>query len=210
MIGVRFLCLMLLPVAAGLMIGLTGRPTAARVGLRPSVVALVLAAVALQILRTTILPVAVAGSASTSRAFGLIDLCIAVLLLWLNREALRSLALRWGLGLTALGIGLNAIPVVLVGAMPISQSAALRAGVPRDLVFPPTRGYVGSTEVATWIRPLGDWMAVPGLEKVLSPGDLLLFVGLAIVVGVVLRWALRPGGTGQSPQVSTSAGGRER
>jgi hypothetical protein len=99
-----------------------------------------------------------------------------------------------GTGLVALGLGANALVVVLNGAMPVSPDAAARAGVLLDDV---AAGLDSRHEVAgdgTRLALLGDVVPVllPLRPEVVSPGDVLVASGLAQLVVVGMRTGRAP------------------
>lgn len=94
-----------------------------------------------------------------------------------------------GTGLVALGLGANALVVVLNGAMPVSPQAAARAEVGLDDV---AAGLDSRHEVAgvdTRLALLGDVvpLRLPLRPEVVSPGDVLVASGLAQLVVVGMR-----------------------
>jgi hypothetical protein len=96
-----------------------------------------------------------------------------------------------GVPLVTIGLISNAVVVAVNGAMPVSVSAASRAGVP---VVDIAAGHDDRHEVAgpaTALRVLGDVIPVPLplRSEVVSPGDVLVAAGLAelIVIGMVRR-----------------------
>jgi hypothetical protein len=96
-----------------------------------------------------------------------------------------------GVPLVTLGLISNAVVVAANGAMPVSVSAATRAGVP---VVDIAADRDSRHEVAgpgTTLRILGDVVPVPlpVRSEVVSPGDVLVAAGLAelIVIGMLRR-----------------------
>jgi hypothetical protein len=94
-----------------------------------------------------------------------------------------------GVPLITLGLAANALVVGLNGSMPVSASAAARAGVPTAGI---AAGEDARHEIAdhrTRLRPLGDVIAVPlpWRPEVSSPGDLLVAAGLAELVFAGMR-----------------------
>jgi len=94
-----------------------------------------------------------------------------------------------GTGLVALGLAANALVVGLNGAMPVSASAAARAGVSLVDV---EAGRDGRHELAgpqTRLALLGDRVPVlvPGRPEVVSAGDVLVAAGLGqlVVLGML-------------------------
>ncbi|MCW2725814.1 MAG: hypothetical protein JWN35_2735 [Frankiales bacterium] len=96
-----------------------------------------------------------------------------------------------GTGLVALGLVANALVVGLNGAMPVSVTAAARAGVSTLDVLSgadPRHEIAGDSTRLPW---LGDVIAVPApvRAEVVSPGDVLVAAGLAqlVVLGMGSR-----------------------
>ncbi len=99
-----------------------------------------------------------------------------------------------GLGLVALGLLLNGVVVAANGAMPVSERAALRAGVPLEaLPAAPGPGLAPygvddprhePETASTRLRLLGDVVPVPLplRPEVVSPGDVLVAAGLGQLV----------------------------
>jgi hypothetical protein len=94
-----------------------------------------------------------------------------------------------GLGLVATGLVANAIVVGLNAAMPVSATAAARAGVPVATIAAgddPRHELAGPS---TRLRGLGDVVPVPlpWRPEVVSPGDVLIIAGLAEFVFLGMR-----------------------
>ncbi|MFL6075078.1 MAG: DUF5317 family protein [Mycobacteriales bacterium] len=91
-----------------------------------------------------------------------------------------------GAGLIALGLLLNALVILLNGAMPVSAHAADKAGVhgTDDVRHERATG-------STVLRPAGDVIPVPlpGVPEVVSAGDVLVAAGLAQFVFTALSGA---------------------
>lgn len=112
-------------------------------------------------------------------------------------------ALRVGFLVLALGWGLNAAVMTANGGMPLSLAAHYATGE----TTPPTPGEGGFFKLVvadehTVLRPLGDVIPLPPLNKVASAGDLVMMLGMAIVVAAgmrpragVTRESLRPAAT---------------
>lgn len=99
-----------------------------------------------------------------------------------------------GVPLVTLGLCANAMVVAANGAMPVSVSAAVRAGVPlADIAGGHDSRHELADDATTW-RWLGDVIPVPlpTRSEVVSPGDVLVAAGLAelVVMGMLRR---RPG-----------------
>jgi hypothetical protein len=107
-------------------------------------------------------PVGLIGSAA----------CIAVFL--------RLNLFRPGVALLALGFFGNALVVALNGAMPVSATALLRAGLDH-FVADPRHELADPSTAMPW---LGDVVpvALPGLGQAVSPGDVLIAAGAGLLL----------------------------
>ena len=85
----------------------------------------------------------------------------------------------------AAGVWLNALGVIVFGAMPVLQSAAATAGNPFT-GHDPSPGYVRSEDLGAFGVAVGDFIPIPHLLKVLSLGDLSLFAGCIVLLGLFL------------------------
>jgi len=110
-------------------------------------------------------------------------LCAAAFCAWNLRVA--------GVPLVTLGLLANATVVAVNGAMPVSVSAASRAGVS---VIEIAAGHDDRHKIAdsgTGLRLLGDVIPVPlpVRSEIVSPGDVLVAAGLAelVVMGMLRR-----------------------
>lgn len=111
--------------------------------------------------------------------------CLAVFGLW-NRHLV-------GMGVLSIGVALNAVTVLLHGAMPVRASAVLRAGsaptggLPdADLGF--GRRFERTSDLAPW---LGDALPVGMFDTVMSFGDLIALAGIASLAGELARYSRR-------------------
>jgi hypothetical protein len=127
----------------------------------------------------------------TAYAAGLVGSALAAL-----GFCLRNLHVR-GVPLVTLGLLLNALVVLVNGAMPVSTAAAARAGTSTASIAAgsdPRHVIAGD---ATTLRSLGDIVPVPlPLQpEVASPGDVLVAAGLAelLCLGMRRRRVRRPG-----------------
>jgi hypothetical protein len=132
-----------------------------------------------------------AADSSTAYAVGLAASALAGL-----GFCLRNLHVR-GVPLVTLGLLLNAGVVLANGAMPVSTTAAARAGVSTTSIAAgsdPRHTLAGN---ATTLSGLGDIVPVPlPLQPaVASPGDVLVAAGVAelLCVGMRRRRVRRPG-----------------
>lgn len=94
-----------------------------------------------------------------------------------------------GTGLVALGLLANALVVGLNGAMPVSERAAARAGVPEVVRLAELDPRHEVADDATRLPWLGDVVPVPLplRPEVVSVGDVLVAAGLAQLVVVGMR-----------------------
>lgn len=111
--------------------------------------------------------------------------CLAVFGLW-NRHLV-------GMGVLSIGIALNALAVLVHGAMPVRATALLRAGAAPvggladvDLGF--GRRFERTGDLAPW---LGDALPVGLFDTVMSFGDLIALAGIASLAGELARYARR-------------------
>ncbi len=115
---------------------------------------------------------------------------------WLVINAVADAGLRLALGLLALGWLLNLAAIIPNQGMPVSlealDSSGGRTGVTVD------QGHFGKHVEAsprTTLAWLGDVIPAPWLDSVISIGDLVMSVGVAIgVSGSMRRPLARPGG----------------
>ena len=91
-------------------------------------------------------------------------------------------AVPYGLGLIGAGVVLNAIVMALNGGMPVSQFALAAAGFPKTMNVAEGHFYkhIAMTDL-TRLRMLGDIIPFHLARTVLSPGDLLMLMGIAVV-----------------------------
>ena len=108
-----------------------------------------------------------------------------------------------GVPLVALGLLLNVVAVAANGAMPVSQWAAERTGVDLSHIAAGLDARHKVADASTTLRPLTDVVPVPvpGFREVLSPGDVLVAAGLALLLVSALLWGQplrtrRPGSDG--------------
>lgn len=95
----------------------------------------------------------------------------------------RPLPVRGALGLVGLGWALNLAVMAPNGGMPVSADALLRLGVASG--YDVTEGHLSKhviSDATTPLRWLGDTIAVPPLQAVISLGDVVLAVGIAALV----------------------------
>jgi Family of unknown function (DUF5317) len=101
-----------------------------------------------------------------------------------------------GVPLITLGLLSNAFVVIANGTMPVSPSAAARAGVPTATIAAGEDPRHSLATPGTSLRRLGDDIAapIPVRGEVVSPGDVLVVAGLIelVVVGMLPRGRRRP------------------
>lgn len=138
-------------------------------------VELLVAAVAAQAVLTGLTTAGVrTGTAGTALLLGSYIGLIAFV--WANR------ALP-GMVLVALGSGLNAVVVAANGAMPVSRTAiATVTSDPVDIVA----GKHRLLEAGDRLPWLADVIPVPVLRQIISVGDIVLAVGVAVLVGSLM------------------------
>ncbi|CUU53681.1 hypothetical protein Ga0074812_101179 [Parafrankia irregularis] len=106
----------------------------------------------------------------------------------------------------ALGAGLNGLVIALNGRMPYSSAAAASAGLPTALTTPKNE----PVDPATRLAFLGDFIPFSPLRSVLSPGDLLIGVGVTAVVVFVMRGSRHAASDCARPGVPDRAGEESR
>jgi hypothetical protein len=101
-----------------------------------------------------------------------------------------------GIGLIALGLGLNALVVAANGAMPVSPTASARAGIDTGPLAAGSRHAV--LDGSTRLPALADVIPVPLplRPEVLSIGDVLVVAGLARLVYVGMHSGPAPSPAG--------------
>jgi hypothetical protein len=97
-----------------------------------------------------------------------------------------SWRMRAGFGALALGFTLNTVVIVVNGGMPFSARAARWAGLSEQVIADAGTRYQ-QTAAGTRLTALGDVIPVPLLQKVISVGDVLMFVGISWLL-VALAW----------------------
>jgi hypothetical protein len=98
-------------------------------------------------------------------------------------------ALRFGLLALALGWSLNATVIMVNGGMPLSRAAYAASGQHEATLTPGTGGFfkIVIADETTVMRPLGDVIPVRAVGKVLSAGDLVLMLGLAVSIAAAMQ-----------------------
>ncbi|HEY9375751.1 MAG TPA: DUF5317 family protein [Jiangellaceae bacterium] len=96
---------------------------------------------------------------------------------WVNRAV-------QGAALVAVGLAANGLVMLLNAAMPVSGSAAERAGAdPVALLAPSERAPLGPDTLLPWLGKTVP-IAFPPRPEVVSPGDVAVAAGLGLVVAV--------------------------
>lgn len=164
--------LVLLVAGGALAVALVTRGTElARVRLRA--VRLLVAAAVVQLLVALLAP----GSALARAAALLLTALLAGLFLLGNRRLA-------GTPLIGLGLLLNVLVVAGNGAMPVSLSAAERAGMTSADLALAQDGLHEPADASTRLRWLGDVvpLALPWRPQVVSPGDVLVAAGVGLLL----------------------------
>jgi hypothetical protein len=199
--GWRTLTLMILPIAVALAL-LAFRPGGLRAlsHLRLRGLALIWTAAAVQFLRVTDQSWATAFLEYRGGALPVALMWVlAVMFVAVNFSPL-PWRMRVGFGALAVGFTLNTLVIVLNGGMPFSAQAARWAGLPEQVIAEAGTRYQ-QTSAETSFAALGDVVPVPLLQKVVSVGDLLMFVGISWLL-IALAWR----GAGSEPLRRASAG----
>lgn len=100
----------------------------------------------------------------------------------------RSLGVWLAIVMLLIGGILNGLAILANGRMPFSQSAALHARLPRDKIFPVDRLPKNEPASAdTRIPILGDIIPVRPIHRVISIGDVILAIGIALIIAAGMR-----------------------
>lgn len=131
--------------------------------------------------------------------FVIIVLTYCLLGWWLVMNAYRaSNGARLGFGIVGSGWVLNLLAIGLNGGMPVSGSALEQAGVSSSTSV--VRGHLSKhvpMNNGTVLRSLGDTIPVAWFRSVVSPGDVLIAIG----IGVLIVAAMRASGSAVDPLV---------
>ncbi|GAB2622848.1 hypothetical protein Aab01nite_26920 [Paractinoplanes abujensis] len=92
-------------------------------------------------------------------------------------------AIRWAGAVIVLGAAMNALVIGLNGRMPYDSAAATAAGSTPGLEGPKN----APADAGTRLAPLGDIIPVPLINKVASPGDVLISGGTVALVALAMR-----------------------
>lgn len=187
-----------LAVVAGLAVGIArgGRPRSFR-GLTLHRPAVIWAAIALQLL----LGLGPARSLPEAARFGVVATSYALAGGWVALNAARHRGVgRAAFAVLAAGWLLNVAAILPNGGMPVSLAAYDAAGLPAGEAV--SEGHLWKHVAATGdttLRVLGDVIPVAPLRAVISIGDVLLLVGIAMLVA-----------TATSTAGGTTAGGNDQ
>jgi hypothetical protein len=115
----------------------------------------------------------------------MLAIVFALVALWLgvNLSQPHGPPLRIAIVVILLGALSNGAAIVANGRMPYSTGAARVAGLPTDTVTPKNEPGHEETRVAF----IGDVVPVPFLRKVISPGDVLISLGMVTAIAAAMR-----------------------
>ena len=103
------------------------------------------------------------------------------------------------------GWALNLLAIVLNGGMPVSESALDRAGIaPSTSVI---HGHLSKHVLVnhgTVLRVLGDVIPLSWFRSVISPGDIVMAVGIGLLVAAAMRTPLPDGSPVATPAPLTA------
>lgn len=154
--------------------------------------ALLYAAVAVQLTEFYVPAVHNAALHGLSRLFTAVILGLVIAWLLINlRGVTRGPKIAYGL--VAGGLVLNGICLLVNGRMPFWLPAARAAGLPERLLHENSHVKNVAAGSHTHLLYLGDIIPVPGLAKVLSIGDVLIAAGVIILIVTGMRLARRRG-----------------
>lgn len=124
---------------------------------------------------------------AVNRTQSVLLLLVCATFAWLNRRG--RPVVRWSVIAVVAGAALNALATLVYGGMPVLRSAGIAAGnSAAEMAGPhPIVGYVLSDHRGWFARYAGDFLPVPGTGVVFSIGDVLLWAGLAVLLGVTFR-----------------------
>lgn len=126
------------------------------------------------------------------RTASTIEVALVCAFVWRNWVGFPD-QLRLWTGISVTGVLANAVPRVVLGDMPFSESAARAAGYPSGFIAQHHAGHIPLSTVSSGWWPISDVIPVPGLGRVLSIGDLLLIVGVGGFIGCWLRMRIQVG-----------------
>lgn len=121
------------------------------------------------------------------RVYAVFVVAVALAFCWFNRSLVSRPLGRWALALIPLGTSSNSLPITVLGAMPYSVPSARIAGYSSAELATDAPGYISLDAVSPLWTPVADIIPIPILMKVLSLGDVFLFVGLVLLVVACCR-----------------------
>jgi hypothetical protein len=129
--------------------------------------------------------------------FAIVVATYLVLGWWLFENARSSSGgVRLGFGVVGAGWALNLLAIAPNGGMPVSELALDRAGIaPSTSVIHGHLAKHVSMNHGTVLRALGDVIPLSWFRSVVSPGDIVMAVG----IGVLVAAAMRTPASGDSP-----------
>ncbi|MEU4366724.1 DUF5317 family protein [Micromonospora chersina] len=115
----------------------------------------------------------------TALVFSMVGVALLLNLARLSRPA------RAGVAATLAGAALNAAAIVPNGHMPVAPAALGEIGAaPTDTTLDPHHTVSGGT---TRMAALGDVLPVPWLSLVISIGDIVVMVGVALLIAALMH-----------------------
>ena len=117
---------------------------------------------------------------------------------------------RFGLGLVEGGWALNLLAIVPNGGMPVSESALDRSGIAPSISV--IHGHFSKhvpVNHGTVLRVLGDVIPLSWFRSVISPGDIVMAVGIGLLVAAAMRTSAPNDGpvATPAPLTATQTGG---
>jgi len=181
--SIRFLLLTIAPPLLGVGLGyLLGGRLAGFRGLRIRALWLVWLAAAVQFLQYSV--TSVRHFVQDVLGVPMLAMVFAIVLAWLAinlpewPRALRTAGLA-----IVLGAALNGAVIAINGRMPYDLAAAAKVSVRAGIETPKNE----PAGVGTRLARLGDTIPIPGLRKVVSPGDVLISAGACAFVVLAMR-----------------------
>ena len=121
--------------------------------------------------------------------FAIIVFTYLILGWWIFVNSRRSSGgIRLGFGIIGGGWVLNLLVIVANGGMPVSWSALERAGIASSTSV--IRGHLAKhvpINGGTVLRALGDTIPLGWFRSVVSPGDVLIAIGIGVLVVATMR-----------------------
>lgn len=155
-----------------------------QLSLRRGEAALLGVALALQILAATV---------AMSARIGM-PLSVAIAIVAGYRILRRAVRSRVPAMVCVAGAVSNLVPIAFVGAMPVSVSGTADVQGERvESILTRARHAPAADDLSGALGALSDWIPVPALHAVVSPGDFLILVGFVLVGYCHLRSPLTTG-----------------